>query len=202
VIPEAELLQLPAAHPPTGVVGEGALAHAEGVAWRLVYTDDFDRPALGPIWTSLMGSAEIKGPHLAATAPMMVAYNRAIHAPWRLEYEASSSNPGDLSAFWVPAGQTWEAGYYFGFGSNGNTVNKLLKLGEFVAQSDKVLITPRHWHHVIAQWLHNGHAEMWVDGTLILDYRDPTPLRNCDTVGLSAWSEAEFGKVRLYLGGP
>ena len=200
-IPAAELMKLPRLHPPAVATGaEGPLAQPGNVNWKLVYRDDFDRPALGAIWGNLMGTAEIKGGHLAVTAPVMVGYNRPIHAPWRLEYDARSSNPGDLSAFWVPAGREWSAGYYFGFGANGNTLNKLLRLGEFVAQSDKLLITPKRWQHVIVQWLPGGHAQMWVDGTQILDYRDPAPLADCDTVGLSAWSEADFGHVRIYEG--
>jgi len=175
----------------------GALAFPEGIEWQLVFEDTFERKAVGPLWKPIRGTWKIAAGTLATDDVGLIGTAKRLRAPVRIEYDARSDSPSDLTALWVRHGESYAGGYFIGFGSNGNTLNKLLKDGETVATSPRPLIAPRTWHHVIAQVLPRG-VMLVVDDTVALNYRDPHPPRGADTAGLCAWGAGRFDNVRIY----
>jgi len=120
-----------------------------------------------------------------------------VAGPVRIEYDARSEHPGDLTAFWGTREAGYKGGYFIGFASNGNTRNKLLRLGEEVAGSDDPLAAPGTWHHVIAQ-VFDGRVQLIVDGKTALDYHDAKPATGADVAGIIGWGEAEFDNLRIF----
>jgi hypothetical protein len=203
VVPAGELGSLKRLHPPPPPpVAQGAeLPFSGGIAWTLVFRDDFDRASLGGMWRIVDGAWEIEQGRLVSPGVGLIAYNRPIKAPFRLEYDARSNNPGDLSAVWMRGDEGWAGGYFFGFGSDDNSRNKLLKNGEYVVTSGQPLPKAGKRYHVIVQVL-PGLVQLIVDGQIALDYHDPSVLTDPDTVGLYPWGEAEFDNVRIYTAAP
>ena len=187
--------------PPPRPAAAGALDHAEGVEWQLVFQDDFERPDLGPAWKPIQGAWRLENGALAVDGTGLIGYAKRLRSPVRIEYDARSDSPGDLTALWLRHGEGWQGGYFIGFGSNGNTANKLLKNGEQVAASERPLIAPRKWQHVVAQVLPRG-VMLIVDGTVAINYRDRDVLKDPDTAGLCAWSGGRFDNVRIYTAKP
>ncbi len=124
---------------------------------------------------------------------------KKVKAPVRIEYDARSQHPGDLTAFWGNERDGYQGGYFMGFASNGNTANKILRLGEDVASNEKPNATPGKWHHIITKVIGN-QMQLIVDGELVLEYTDPKPLTAPDMPGLIAWGAGEFDNVRVYSG--
>ena len=168
--------------------------------WKRVWADDFDRPALGPRWQVASGAWTIESGVLKSRDVAFLAYAEKVAAPWRVEYEARCpTNPGDLSAFWLDKPGDYNSGLLFGFGANGNTINKLMSSGEQVAQADRPLVQPGKWHHVIAQLLPGNRAQLVVDGEVSYD-QVVTP-GAARFPGLYAWgSNGEFRRVRVFSG--
>jgi hypothetical protein len=177
----------------------GDLRHTGGVNWRLVYADDFDRPNLGARWRVGSGAWKIRGHLLQASGVAFLCYAEKLPAPVRIEYDARVPGPGggDLSACWLSQPDDYKSGYLWGFGSNGNTLNKILIHGEQVAQADTPLVAPGRWHHVIAQILPHGRVQLIVDDQMALDYAGPEP-GEPKYPGLWAWqSDGIFARVRV-----
>ena len=169
-----------------------------GVEWDLVAFDDFKRPEVGPKWRSLRGKWSIKNGKLC-TDGGEIGYTEKLKAPVRFEFDGRAKVPCDLSVFWGSATRGFQDGYFIGFGSNDNTRNKVLKRGREVAFSSTPMITPQRWHHVVAQAL-SDRVQLIVDGKLILEYVDPSPVANADTIGLYLWNAAEIANIRIYTG--
>ena len=68
--------------------------------------------------------------------------------------------------------------------------------------ADRPLAQPGKWHHVIAQVLANGHAQLIVDGQLALDVAG-MPCGDALQPGLWTWgAPGAFKRVRLYTAAP
>jgi len=169
-----------------------------GVEWDLVAFDDFKRPEVGPKWRSLRGKWSIKNGKLC-TPGGEIGYTEKLKAPVRIEFDGRAKVPCDLSVFWGSATRGFQDGYFIGFGSNDNTRNKVLRRGREVAFNDTPMITPRRWHHVVAQALAD-RVQLIVDNKLILEYVDPTPVTSADTIGLYIWNASEIANIRIYTG--
>ena len=175
------------------------MTHTGGVEWRLVAFDDFKRRQVGPKWKSLRGKWQIKNGRLACSGGE-IGYKQKLKAPVRIEFDGRAPKvPCDLSTFWGTARSQFRAGYFIGFGSNDNTRNKILKRGAEVIANNKPMIESRRWHHIIAQVLPD-RVQLIVDGKLVLDYEEPSPVKGADMIGFYAWLAAEFANVRIYTG--
>lgn len=175
------------------------IVSAGGVDWRLVVADDFERADIGPDWKTLRGKWTVANGTLRCNDVSFLGLAKKVKAPVRIEYDARSQHPGDLTAFWGNERDGYQGGYFMGFASNGNTANKILRLGEDVASNEKPNATPGKWHHIIAQVIGN-RVQLIVDGELVLEYTDPKPLTAPDMPGLIAWGAGEFDNVRIYSG--
>lgn len=180
---------------------EKEVVAAGGIRWELVEFDGFQRDTLGPGWKTLRGRWTLKKGRLTCTDISFLGYAKKVKAPVRIEFDARSNHPGDLTPFWGTGKAAYKGGYFIGFASNGNTAAKILRLGEEVAVKDGVTATPGKWHHVIGQ-VFDGKVQLIVDGKPALEYVDPHPVTTADMPGLIAWSEGEFDNVRIYHGTP
>ena len=189
--------------PPKRTVPEvGEIRYPAGVDWKLVYADDFGNDALGGRWRVGSGKWKVNGSLLQASDVAFLCYAEKLPAPVRIEYDTRVPGQvgGDLSACWLADPGNFNLGYLIGFGSNGNTLNKIVLDGEQVAQAISPVVTPGRWHHVIAQILASGRVQLIVDGVLSLDYPGKAP-GEPKYPGIWSWqSNGVFAKVRIFSG--
>jgi len=171
-----------------------------GVAWRLLASDEFAGATLDPQWQNLRGAWQVEKGVLSCKEVSFLGLKQAVKPPVRIEYSARSKTPSDLSAFVGSRADTFQAGYFLGFASNGNSLCKILKKGQEAAQAEQPRAVPGQQHNIIAQVLPDGRVQLAVDGKLVLDYRDPQPIRTAETAGILAWGPGEFDWVKVYTG--
>ena len=206
VVPPDQFAGRPAFAPPARPVAtaSGEVKYPAGVNWRLVYADDFDRTALGGRWRPASGKWECGAGILRASGDhAFLAYTEKVKPPVRIEYDTRvpAEQAGDLSAFWLSDPTNYGSGLLVGFGSNGNTTNKILVDGAEVATAPGPNVKPGKWHHVIVQILANGQVQQIVDDQLSLNYPGK-PSAEGKHPGLWTWgSDGVFTKVRLLSGG-
>lgn len=169
-----------------------------GVDWQLQHADDFEA-GLGAMWKTLRGKWTVEGGTLRCSEVSFLALDRPMALPVRIEYDARSAHPSDLTAFWGTEKAAYNDGYFIGFASNGNTAGKILRNGQQVAVREGVVAMPDTWQHVIAQII-GGRIQLIVDGEPAIEYTDPRPLAGKRLPGLIAWGEGEFDNVRVYGG--
>lgn len=169
-----------------------------GVDWQLMVADDFERAELGAEWLTLRGKWEIADGVLRCREISYLARAEAVTAPVRIEFEARSEHPGDLTAFWGTKDEAWQGGYFIGFASNGNTAGKILRLGQEALVKPGLVATPGQWYHLIAQVLPD-RVQLLVDGEPAMEYAEAHPLAGARLPGLLSWGEGEFDNVRIYV---
>jgi hypothetical protein len=174
-----------------------ALDFSRGINWQPVAVESFAADRFTSRWEMLRGDWKIKNGVLRCAAPSFLALAARMKAPVRIEYDARSEDPSDLTSFWGTHDAAYKGGYFIGFASDGNSRNKLLRFGREAASSEQPLATPGKWHHVIAQVFGN-RVQLIVDGKIALDYTDPRPVHQADTIGLIGWGEAEFDNIRVF----
>ena len=107
-------------------------------------------------------------------------------------------HPCDLTVFFGSEKDGFKKGYFLGFGSENNTMAKLLRAGRMVAwnRDASARVTPGKNHHLIAQ-LHDGRVQLVADGQLILDLLDPQPLP-VDRIGFYTFGSGSFAAIKIY----
>ena len=206
IMPAAQLAGRAAFAPPKPRTASqaGEVRFPAGVDWKLVYADDFATDALSARWRSAIGKWTARGGLLQSGGDKaFLAYAEKLPAPVRIEYDTRvvADAGGDLSPFWLKDPSDYASGYLIGFGSNGNTANKVLVDGSEMQTATRPLVVPGKWHHVIAQVLADGRVQLIVDGQMSLDYKGPAP-GVAKHPGLWTWgAEGVFSKVRIYSGG-
>lgn len=171
-----------------------------GEQWELMVDEAFDGSTLAPRWQTLEGAWTLRDGVLRCGDTSFLALDKPLAAPVRIEFDGRSGAPSDLTAFLGTKADAYKSGYFVGFASNGNTANKILRLGEEVATNDRPNATPGAWHRVVCEVLADGSVSLSVDGESVLTWRDPAPVRTADTAGIIAWGEAEFDNLRIYTG--
>lgn len=171
----------------------------EGVDWKLQYADDFEQ-GLQPVWKTLRGKWTVDEGVLRCREISYLALDRPLPLPVRIEYDARSAHPSDLTAFWGTEKAAFMDGYFIGFASNGNTAGKILRHGQEVLVQEGAVAAANTWYHIIAQII-GGKIQLIVDGKLVMEYRDPKPLEGARLPGLIAWGEGDFDNVRIYSAG-
>jgi hypothetical protein len=206
IIPPGEFAsrQAFASPPPRPVAPTGEVRYPSGVNWQLVYADDFAGQTLSTRWRPALGTWTVRDGFVQSSGTnAFLAYAEKLPAPVRIEYDTRvvGGQGGDLSAFWLDDPKSYATGYLLGFGSNGNTANKVVLGGGEVANASRPLVQPGKWHHVIAQVLADGRVQLIVDDQLSIDYRGPAPGAP-KFPGLWTWGQDGcFAKVRIYRGG-
>jgi hypothetical protein len=188
---------------PRAALQPGEVRFPAGVDWKLVYADDFTTDGVAARWRQGVGKWTAANGYLRSGGDQcFLGYAEKLPAPVRIEYDTKvvGDAGGDLSPFWLGDSKDYSSGYLIGFGSNGNTGNKVLVDGSEVVTATRPVVTPGKWHHVIAQVLANGRVQLIVDDQLSIDYQGPPPGQP-KFPGLWTWGpEGIFSKVRVYGG--
>jgi hypothetical protein len=197
----------------TALAASGLLAlewRAERRPWVAAYESagDLAGGGLGR-WRPIAGAwrAEKGGLATSGGTPASIALDLPASGDVRVEYRArleqhAGQAPSDLSVAILPAGAVdVEAGYFFGFGSDGNTAAKLLRRGRriVVAEGEGTRIVRGRVHEVLAERA-GGALRLAVDGRTLLECRELAPLGLGDGVRIALYTwdgEARFERVRV-----
>ena len=198
---------------------------AEKAGWTLVFSDDFKRTELGKDWVVVDGNWKVENGFLHGSGMLISAKGFPSDYPpgfLRLEFEAVSDvkpiiffkdqpkpkvGLSDLSSF-IHA-QPLEknknplgSGYFFQFGGQMNTLNKLLKNGQQrqLDEAPKKLISQDTTHKVVVE-NDRGHLRFFVDGEQILSDTDKQPVVgvNYDRVGFYFYTAFKVTNVKVYV---
>ena len=210
----------------TGLGAEESLAAGPGAAekagWTLVFSDDFKRTELGKDWVVVDGNWKVENGCLRGSGTLMSALGFPSDYPpgfLRMEFEAISAvkpiiffkdkptpkvGLSDLSAF-IHVGTNKNPlgkGYFFQFGGQMNTRNKILKNGE-VRQIDaapKKLISQDAPHKIVVE-NDKGQLRFFVDGELVLRDTDKQPIAGVDydRVGFYFYTTFKVSSVKVYV---
>ncbi|MFH0964414.1 MAG: glycoside hydrolase domain-containing protein [Planctomycetota bacterium] len=184
--------------------------------WELRFEDSFNRAQLGDDWKVLDGEWRIEDGKLVGRG--MILCTRKLPGSQRMTYDARSDTdaPCDLSAFLSAGEKGLAEGAFFGFGSNLNTLSKLVLARKQVAQSD-ALIERGKWHSVACE-REGLSLRQAIDGRASIEHvnggtpelregreggifvRDVVPLSGDGhaLVGLYAYTAGAFDNVRVY----
>jgi hypothetical protein len=177
------------------------LEHAADVVWRQVFADDFDRLTIGDKLRVAAGTWDVKKGVLRGGERSLISYVDKVRAPVRIEYDARSVAPHDLSCSWLLEPEDLNSGYLIAFAA-GESGSRVQVEGSLVASSDAPVAKaePNKWYHVIAQVLPNGNAQLFANGKLVLEARPGVAPRRALYPGLWTWGGGEFAHVRIYAG--
>ncbi len=169
--------------------------------WVLQFEDNFEREELGPKWITLYGEWHIRDGWLATEegpSEKEIICFPSFPGSQRLEYDAVSTDPCDLSAFICAGAGGHSSGYFFGFGSDENTRSKLLGAGMAPFFWD-ALIEPGKAHHIVVE--RDGKVlRQFVDGKKTMEQIHSEPLqgRMHEHIGFYSFRAGRFDNVRVY----
>ncbi|MFH1614250.1 MAG: hypothetical protein ABIG61_04090 [Planctomycetota bacterium] len=166
--------------------------------WELRFADDFnERNELGANWKVLDGTWSIKNSRLVCSHGSLLCA-KEFEGSQRVEFDAVSSNPCDITAMLGINEAGYESGYFFGFGTDNNTCTRLLVKGKRVKQVAKTIV-PGKMHHIVCQ--RDGlDLSLTVDGENVFSHQADRPLvgpkhRN---IGFYIYLDAEIDNVKVY----
>lgn len=175
----------------------------------LLWEDNFERSELGPGWHPVRGKAGIKDGRLLVEGPAEIIFDpqtvqRSFGRDLRVEYDACAEQPGDLSLMLNVANSgvarsaisPMVSGYFFGFASQMNTVNKLLAFNEEIVHGAKGLAQPGKWHHVTAE-KRGATLCLLVDGQEAVSATQPR-LWGGGGLGFYVWTTGMVDNVKVY----
>ena len=176
-----------------------------GGEWQPVFQQDLRQRGLIDNWMVLSGDWEERENGICKTSHdddgrlmLRVPVFSALDAV-RVEYEARSVGaPGDLSLIVGTLTGGHKRSAFFGFGSNTNSMNRILYNGNEVARGAGTSgITPKIWHRITAT-REGGKLALYVDDKLLVSGRDSPYGLNGPYVMLYAWNPAEFRSIRVW----
>ncbi len=170
--------------------------------WTLQFSDDFEREKLGKNWDVWSGNWHIKDGWLTITRTGLwgsdLICTKEFPGEQRLEFDAKSDNPGDLSGLINTSKYGVKTGYFFGFGSKENTIGALRIEGREKKEYEAI-IEPGKVHHQIIQRKGKILTHI-VDGKTVLRYKHPHPLNDKyhQRIGLYVFTQGQFDNVKVY----
>lgn len=221
VVPPSQFGTVAALNPPARpVVPEGAsLPFADGVDWRLVDEDDFNRPRLGTDWGFTGVANWMDGGYRLADGMIgangffsYFTYNHKVALPLRVEYDVMVGKWGFggalVSATLTPSGEAYDrrlwgkpsgSGYMLCLGWHNRKSDQVWRENAEVVLNDPgVRLEPGKWHRVVAQFV-PPQVTMVVDGRKTLSFNDPSWLPNLDTFTFfSGFVDVKIDNVRIY----
>ena len=164
--------------------------------WTLQFTDNFERKDLGKDWKVLEGDWFIANGMVDGQGTIVCT--RKLTGAHRLEFDAKSNDPCDLTAIICADERGYRGGYFFGFGSDDNDCSKLLVKGKEVKRWD-TLITPGKLHHVVCQRDGKKLTHI-VDGKVVMAYIHEEPLKGegHQMIGFYIYSSGKIDNVKIY----
>ena len=177
---------------------------ADKDTWRLVFSDDFGRAEPGAEWIALDGDWKIENRCLVCAHGGSVIVNRDIPLCQKLEFEALTDMPGDISPFLQTDGRDMFSGYFLQFGGFNNTMNKARRLSEFITFDRQHLIEKGKWHRIAAEF-DGKNARLTVDGHVVHDYLEAEAQllgSGHNRAGIFVHQQARIRNVRVYARAP
>ena len=177
---------------------------ADKDTWRLVFSDDFGRAEPGAEWIALDGDWKIENRCLVCAHGGSVIVNRDIPLCQKLEFEALTDMPGDISPFLQTDGRDMFSGYFLQFGGFNNTMNKARRLSEFITFDRQHLIEKGKWHRIAAEF-DGKNARLTVDGHVVHDYLEAEAQllgSGHNRAGIYVHKQARIRSVRFYASDP
>ncbi len=184
-------------------------------AWRLVFSDDFQREELGADWRVLEGEWAVSGGELAGHGVLLL--DKPFPAFHRLEFEAATdagavvlfgerrpAEISDLSCFLqAPAAAgSAGAGYLFQFGGQRNTLHRILRAGETFRsrENPQFRIEPARRHRIVAE-NDAGALRLTVDGQVLLEGVENASFvgKGQEHAGLYLYTPARIFHVKLHV---
>ena len=173
----------------------------------LILAEDFGDEGWRTRWQIRDGTATAGNGELVLSGPSnaMAICLTPVDGDLRMEYgariEAGQSQICDASC-WLASSRerTWFGGYFFGFGSLGNTEVRLKRLGKIMAKEARPCLEPDHLYHVVGE-RKGATIRLVVDGREMLSWTDPEPLSGPDhrTLGFYVCgARARFSHLRVY----
>jgi lysophospholipase L1-like esterase len=168
----------------------------------VLFSDDFDRAELGGVWHVARGECSIRNNRLCLKGPATVTCKlapdgQASCRDLRVEYQGRSDEPCDISLLLnVTRTGELESGYFFGFGSQWNTLNKLVAFGAELCRANEPKIQPGKTHRVTAEKT-GTLIRMLIDGKEVLR-ADGQRLYGSGSLGFYVWTSAEIDNVKVY----
>ena len=166
--------------------------------WALQFSDNFERAEFGSDWEILRGDWSIKKGRLTVPRNGQIVCSRKFPGAHRLEFDAKSDNPCDLTGLICANELGYAGGYFVGFGTELNAYSKLLVQGVEVKRWDAV-ITPGKVHHQIVQREGSTITHV-VDGKVIMTYEHDEPLKGAghEMVGFYLYGPGQIDNVKVY----
>jgi hypothetical protein len=221
VIPSEELSSVPSLKPASGqaVAAGKNIPNSQGVDWKLVFDDNFNRRRLGNALEGRTGASwqssglKIQDNVLHVNSFSTIAYTMPVKAPVRIECDVHTNqpsktywmgfmlNPKGLSSnrrYW---GQMQGSGYFLSLGWHDRFSNGIMRNEKEVLVDDKgIQLKPNQKYHVVAQFV-PPYCQVYVDGKEVLNYKDDNWSGGLDEVALfSGVPEWLFDNLLIYTG--
>ena len=171
--------------------------------WTLRFSDDFERSELGQNWRAVSGDWRIVNGMLAGGTTggggdKIIVCTRRFAGAQRLEFDAQSDRPCDLTGILCCDESGYHGGYFFGFGSDNNAHGKLLVEAMYVADYDAVIV-PGKLHHVVCQRV-GSELKHAIDGEEVLSFVHEPPLTGGqhEMIGFYIWTRGMIDNVKVY----
>ena len=189
---------------PTHSTARPAAAKGE----RLIFSDNFNRKALGEGWRLVRGKAAIRDNalHLEGPAGLNIKPDgdaTRLGRDLRVEYDTASDDPIDMSLLLnVSNGGDGNnqfcvsGGYFFGVASGLKQAFRILAFGKELARADAPKIEPGRTYHVTVE-KRDGSMRILVDGTEVLKV-DKQNLVGAGSLGFYVWNSASFDNLMVY----
>lgn len=195
---------------------------ALSAGWEPVFTETFDRTELGDMWEIIEGTWRVEDGTLIGSGMIASTVGFPNTPPpgyQRLEFTVSNYvEPGsaisdnklavsDFSAMLhLPAPDLystvpWTNCYFFQFGGQLNTANRILRHSKAIAddRTPSVLIDPNETYHIVAE-NDNGQLRLWVNQQLVLagEEKDARIGTNYDRIGFYIFTTAKIDDIKVY----
>jgi len=174
---------------------------AKKEAWKLVFSDDFDRKELGDNWKIVHGSWRLADGVLSGRGDALYI-DRKFPGDQRLCFDAwvaKGHAACDLDG--ILADRTMarygNTGYLFAFGTYGNNFSKINREKVQILRLARPVIEPGKRHRIVCE--KSGNVLTWhIDGKKVAEYRETFRALEGEYIGLYTDAGAFFDNVKVY----
>ncbi len=145
--------------------------------WHLAFSDDFQRAEPGPEWEVKRGTWTVEEGCLTTRGEGTIIMTQSFPGLQKIEFEATvMPNPGisDVSPFIQADTNKTQSGYFLRFGGNYNKDSGIVRKGETVQESKRVIEAGKT-HQVVAEY-DGTQVRLTVDGDVVAAFSDNHPL--------------------------